>query len=730
MWYYLILLATAITFVESTHFQGGTITWKPLDKSAVNGSSITIRITQTYMYRFAAISCTNADIASQTQVNLAGRSDFGAMLNCLLNCTTSGGYVPIPMTGYYTDCSASLGLTVGQRSDLVTLSANAYFTVVFNSSSWRTLALFSNNGGNAWSITCLIDLRLRPDGLINTPPVATMVSPIFIPVNTTYYIAIPTIDADNDYVKCRFASGTECADVCPPASLPAGTTILPNCTLIITGTHAGDYFVAALQAEDFLDTTSTTPFSSVPIQFLIYIYSPPTCPIPPLLYSSTAVAGSCVGAQVVAQNNCDNTTTILDIGTQSFPIVTKGNLTQNSSTIWYMALTWIPEAAEVGSQVLCAVAIDRRPLTRRRKRKQEEKDKLKYLLRNSENSESSTESTSCRSEEPISSEKVSIPIKELIRIPSRNYMLYKLFGKTKKEPPSRTNGGIRVITVKNTDKSKAKNENVNNSSVPENSQTQVIGAKALHNESLKADLLKTTRSDSNGGISVIKVESSKSLGVQTAANGNNQNSETRKKRCDTITSQVSTSRVTVINVNKMNSSNQQTDKSRELSVGISDDISSKAPVRISIMKEKCMESVSEYMTPSKQPDGTRDTYQNDKPRDSHIMADVNSANEDKTVGSHDTRAPGRISVVKVKRTKSISSVLPSSMSSAFTGDFDSNYENQQNLRIINASKILKSALKERVGNRSMISKLSAHGAVVTKLPRSKSISDPPTDNSC
>jgi hypothetical protein len=88
---------------------------------------------------------------------------------------------------------------------------------------------------------------LHPDGTVNSPPVAVIISPIYIPVGIQQTIFIPTIDANNDHVQCRFANdANECADVCPPASLPNGTIILSNCTLFITSANVGDWYAVAI----------------------------------------------------------------------------------------------------------------------------------------------------------------------------------------------------------------------------------------------------------------------------------------------------------------------------------------------------------------------------------------------------------------------------------------------------------------------------------------------------
>ena len=60
-----------------------------------------------------------------------------------------------------------------------------------------------------WSIVTNIDLRKRPDGIINTPPVATVVSPQYSIVNRTTNIRIPVSDANvGDDVRCRWSAYT------------------------------------------------------------------------------------------------------------------------------------------------------------------------------------------------------------------------------------------------------------------------------------------------------------------------------------------------------------------------------------------------------------------------------------------------------------------------------------------------------------------------------------------
>lgn len=108
--------------------------------------------------------------------------------------------------------------------------------------------------------------------------------------------------------------------------------------------------------------------SSVAVQFLVNVYALPTCTIAPLLYGSSKQTGACESIQVgqshsivlYAENYCSNYSVIIqDIATLSFPIVIKSSLIQNTSTLYSVTLSWTPSGNEIGSQILCAVAIDR-----------------------------------------------------------------------------------------------------------------------------------------------------------------------------------------------------------------------------------------------------------------------------------------------------------------------------------------------------------------------------------
>jgi hypothetical protein len=128
-------------------------------------------------------------------------------------------------------------------------------------------------------------------------------------------------DADStDILVCRWATGgissgnpataaaavsnpvqhiDECGSqgVCqtPTQAIPGAVLFGSNCTLVFTLATAqtGYYFAVALQIEDFYNSTSITPMSSVPIQFLFYAVAVPgSCSVRPVIIGARPNRGT------------------------------------------------------------------------------------------------------------------------------------------------------------------------------------------------------------------------------------------------------------------------------------------------------------------------------------------------------------------------------------------------------------------------------------------------------
>ncbi|CAF1642333.1 unnamed protein product, partial [Adineta ricciae] len=359
------ILSICTTISDTFHFNGGTITWKPIDPTD-NSSSTIITITQSYSWMYPDVNCTE-----DVPITTYSRRLDNENLTCVANCLTQGGYSNNPVN-ILTDCissSISLRTMTSQRSINVSLDIGAYFSIAFQAPGWRPL---ENSMGSPpdWSIVCGIDLRRRPDGIINTPPQSNVASPQYVIVNTTKEIQIHVSDINqSDDVRCRWSQknnslGTdECADVCYPDLMP-NTTSLSNCVLSFFGPTPNVWYAIALQIEDFINTTSTVPMSSIPIQFLIYVSPIPKCTKPPLLLPIVDCLEVNINVPInltlYAFNSCNNTKII--IGDISSTINTAGvqmsdviNSTTNTSLV-YVIITWTPQIKHIGLQYFCTIA--------------------------------------------------------------------------------------------------------------------------------------------------------------------------------------------------------------------------------------------------------------------------------------------------------------------------------------------------------------------------------------
>ena len=193
--------------------------------------------------------------------------------------------------------------------------------------------------------------RRTDNGRVNTSPVTSVTPIVRLRHGCSHRIVIPHEDADQDIVRCRWAEAaqSECAGVCrtfPGATLDEvktrGQNVVSwsfsfatykktynnfyyqfycyhqsrlviiichcfisyflsqdNCIISYTANRTAGWYAIAIQMEDFISSTSTTPMSSIPIQFLAFVFtdcfSCDTNTAPALvLEGETPVDGSCI----------------------------------------------------------------------------------------------------------------------------------------------------------------------------------------------------------------------------------------------------------------------------------------------------------------------------------------------------------------------------------------------------------------------------------------------------
>ncbi|CAF1104328.1 unnamed protein product [Adineta ricciae] len=353
--------------VESRHFLGGTISWKVLNNENQTSSSVPVTFTQSYQWKESATYCNQSLIFVYPPVSV--NPDI---LQCVSPTSLCGGYTTLSTQGYCMDSS----LISDTRSSYIlhteNITVGSKFCVAFQNMNWMVLQAPSCNtscplSSAGWSIGSCIDLTIRLGGFVNTSPVANMISPVKVPVNSTTNIKIPVLDADNDILRCRWAKKTsaldECGDVC--GTILGSQLDRDNCVLSFnsTGKTVGDFFAVTLMVEDFPNATSNTSLSSVPIQFLIEIVASPLCVSKPMINLNLS---QCVAIQVgmrynftvIIDQGCPNTS-VIDLITVSPLYMSKSSPVQiGSNHQWSVSYTWIPTVEQIGPQIYCAMAID------------------------------------------------------------------------------------------------------------------------------------------------------------------------------------------------------------------------------------------------------------------------------------------------------------------------------------------------------------------------------------
>ena len=248
--------------------------------STPSGSTVQIQVRQRYSWNREPACCRCTDVTIATY-GLIGDS---SSLTCKSgNCARWANALTSTSC---TDYSVDLVVSSGERLSIQTLDINTIRSVGYESGDWFSNLVVRTSGD--WSLITRIDTTIRPDGYINTSPVATTLPVIYKAINVQHVHVVQMSDFDGtDILKCRWSTSTgnvngynECGGVCK--AVPNAQLFESNCTLVFTLTQANKYVAVALQIEDYYNNASTTPMSSVSLQFLFYGYTTPGgCSIPP-----------------------------------------------------------------------------------------------------------------------------------------------------------------------------------------------------------------------------------------------------------------------------------------------------------------------------------------------------------------------------------------------------------------------------------------------------------------
>ena len=127
-------------------------------------------------------------------------------------------------------------------------------------------------GEGNWNISTTFSLVTRTDtGKINSSPQVLPTPPLNLQQGCSYTIPLAVSDPDNDTVKCRWAVGSECRDICD--KFPGAVLDPASCTITYTANNGTGIKAVAVMIEDYAPGLPHHPLSSVALQFLIIVYS-------------------------------------------------------------------------------------------------------------------------------------------------------------------------------------------------------------------------------------------------------------------------------------------------------------------------------------------------------------------------------------------------------------------------------------------------------------------------
>jgi len=353
-------LLVKIVVVTTTHFAGGSMSWKVVQQNSIDSDDVQIELQQTYSWMNNLGNCQPLGGSNANLVCLPTTCPTMSSILVQEKCVTYG---------------IDLNLSVTKTTLSFKCPLNSEMLLMYQNHNWSSIIINEVRPNN--SLITMIDLKTRTKtGQINSSPITSMPSVITLPINTQQVIRIPMIDTDGDIVKCRWANKSttyhvttinECAGACKTlhdVQLITSSNLDNNCTLIVN-ISTNQYYAIAIQIEDFLPAAPYHPSSSIPLQFVIRGINN-NANLPEIIgeFSNgviiTVSANTLFSTSIIAKTGSDQleitkfSTDILPLGVTS----TSPAVRQNAS-IYSATFTWTPTIDQIGTkQLYCTIAFD------------------------------------------------------------------------------------------------------------------------------------------------------------------------------------------------------------------------------------------------------------------------------------------------------------------------------------------------------------------------------------
>ena len=246
-----------------------------------------------------------------------------------------------------TDFSHEEDWSFGENTILHNFTGEPNITIAFSGRAW--IAPFRSS----WRVPTSFSLIRRNDtGEINSTPRAITSPVLRIQEGCNHTIRVPVTDPDDDTVRCRWAVGDECAGICN--GFPGAVLDPDTCTLSYYANQGQGFRAVALMIEDF-QPGSTTPLSSVALQFLVLVVDTMrSCSVSPAFVPPTPHDGSCIAIpsghtlslRLVANSGSEGDS-ITEIQTVSPAGLMKSSLFADTDPgVSYVIIMWTPAAEQ------------------------------------------------------------------------------------------------------------------------------------------------------------------------------------------------------------------------------------------------------------------------------------------------------------------------------------------------------------------------------------------------
>ena len=353
-------LLVKIVVVTTTHFAGGSMSWKVVQQNSIDSDDVQIELQQTYSWMNNLGNCQPLGGSNANLVCLPTTCPTMSSILVQEKCVTYG---------------IDLNLSVTKTTLSFKCPLNSEMLLMYQNHNWSSIIINEVRPNN--SLITMIDLKTRTKtGQINSSPITSMPSVITLPINTQQVIRIPMIDTDGDIVKCRWANKSttyhvttinECAGACKTlhdVQLITSSNLDNNCTLIVN-ISTNQYYAIAIQIEDFLPAAPYHPSSSIPLQFVIRGINN-NANLPEIIgeFSNgviiTVSANTLFSTSIIAKT-ASQQTKIIKFSTDIVPfgVTSTSSVIQQNASIYSFIFTWTPTIDQIGTkQLYCTIATD------------------------------------------------------------------------------------------------------------------------------------------------------------------------------------------------------------------------------------------------------------------------------------------------------------------------------------------------------------------------------------